>query len=85
MKCLKTHKPQDDPVYLFMAKKESEGKAPKVAKIAALNKFFNNIFCKSERSVWYIKYKFIKKTKHYNLLSLFFAFKIKLILCIKTC
>lgn len=40
MKCLKTSKPQDDAVYLFMIKKEKEGKAPKVAKIAGLNKFF---------------------------------------------
>lgn len=39
MKCLKTSKPQDDAVYLFMMKKEKEGKAPKVAKIAGLNKF----------------------------------------------
>lgn len=39
MKCLKTSKPQDDAVYLFMIKKEKEGKAPKVAKIAGLNKF----------------------------------------------
>jgi transposase len=39
MKCLKTHKPENDPVYLFMLKKETEGKAPKVAKIAGLNKF----------------------------------------------
>ncbi len=40
MKCLKTVKPtQDAAVYLYMMKKESEGKAKKVAKIAALNKF----------------------------------------------
>ncbi|HEY3423218.1 MAG TPA: IS110 family transposase [Negativicutes bacterium] len=41
MKCLKTVKPtQDAAVYLYMLKKESEGKPKKVAKIAALNKFF---------------------------------------------
>lgn len=40
MKCLKTTKPTEDAaVYLFMLKKEAEGKPKKVAKIAALNKF----------------------------------------------
>ncbi len=39
MQCLKSFKPPEDAVYLFMMKKESEGKAPKVAKMAALNKF----------------------------------------------
>ena len=39
MRCLKTHKYIDDPVYNFIIKKECEGKAKKVAKIAGLNKF----------------------------------------------
>ena len=40
MKCLKTVKPTEDAaVYEFILKKESEGKAKKVAKIAGLNKF----------------------------------------------
>ena len=40
MKCLKTVKPtEDSAVYLYMLKKEAEGKPKKVAKIAALNKF----------------------------------------------
>lgn len=39
MKCLKSNKPEDDSVYQYMIKKETEGKANKVAKIAALNKF----------------------------------------------
>lgn len=40
MKCLKTVKPTEDAaVYLYMLKKEAEGKHKKVAKIAALNKF----------------------------------------------
>lgn len=40
MHCLKSIKPsQDAAVYLYMLKKEAEGKAKKVAKIAALNKF----------------------------------------------
>jgi transposase len=40
MRYLKVAKPaQDDAVYQYMIKKESEGKPKKVAKIAALNKF----------------------------------------------
>lgn len=40
MKSLKAHKkPDDDSVYLYILKKEQEGKAKKVAKIAGLNKF----------------------------------------------
>ena len=40
MRCLKSTKPtNDNAVYLYMLKKENEGKPPKVAKIAALNKF----------------------------------------------
>lgn len=39
MKCLKSIKPEDDAVYRFMMKKENEGKAKKVAKMAGLNKF----------------------------------------------
>lgn len=39
MHCLKCIKPKDDAVYLFMMKKEAEGKPKMVAKIAGLNKF----------------------------------------------
>ncbi len=40
MKCLKSHpQPEDDTVYLYILKKEHEGKPKKVAKIAGLNKF----------------------------------------------
>jgi transposase len=39
MKCLKCNKPEEDAVYNFIVKKEKEGKALKVAKIAGLNKF----------------------------------------------
>lgn len=40
MRCLKTTKPtEDNAVYLYMVKKETEGKPKKLAKIAALNKF----------------------------------------------
>lgn len=41
MRYLKVAKPvQDNAVYLYMIKKENEGKPRRVAKIAALNKFF---------------------------------------------
>lgn len=47
MKCLKSTKPsQDAAVYLFMLKKESEGKPKKVAKVAALNKFLRIYFAR---------------------------------------
>lgn len=39
MLSLKTHKPSNDSVYLYILKKEQEGKPKKVAKIAGLNKF----------------------------------------------
>lgn len=39
MQVLARIKPADNPVYLFMLKKEQEGKPKKVAKIAAFNKF----------------------------------------------
>ena len=40
MQSLKAHKkPSDDTVYLYILKKENEGKPKKVAKIAGLNKF----------------------------------------------
>ena len=39
MKCIKSAKPKDDPIFLYMLKKEAEGKPKKVAKIAELNKF----------------------------------------------
>ena len=40
IKCIKSSRPKtDNSVYLFILKKESEGKPKKVAKIAGLNKF----------------------------------------------
>ena len=40
MMCIKAHKPKvPDAIYDFIVKKESEGKAKRVAKIAGLNKF----------------------------------------------
>lgn len=40
MQCLKRNKPTvDNAVYLYILKKEAEGKPKKVAKIAGLNKF----------------------------------------------
>jgi len=47
MKCLKSAKPtQDNAVYLYILKKEGEGKPLKVAKIAALNKFLRIYFAR---------------------------------------
>lgn len=47
MKCLKSAKPtQDNAVYLYMLKKEDEGKPLKVAKIAAPNKFLRIYFAR---------------------------------------
>jgi transposase len=46
MKALKTTKPEYDAVYLFMLKKESEGKPKNVAKMAALNKFIRIYYAK---------------------------------------
>lgn len=39
IKCIKSNKPEKDAIYLYMIKKEAEGKAKKVDKIAAFNKF----------------------------------------------
>lgn len=39
MQSLKAHKPENDPVYQFIIKKESEGKHKTVAKMASVNKF----------------------------------------------
>lgn len=41
MQSLKLHMPQDDAVYLFMLKKEGEGKPKNVAKMAGVNKFLH--------------------------------------------
>lgn len=46
MKSLKITKPEENAVYLFMIKKEKEGKPLKVAKIAALNKFLRVYYAK---------------------------------------
>ena len=47
MKALKTIKPENDAIYLFMLKKESEGKPKNVAKMAALNKFLRIYYAKA--------------------------------------
>lgn len=39
MKCMMSAKRLDNPIYCYMIKKEEEGKAKKVCKIAGLNKF----------------------------------------------
>ena len=46
MQALKLLKPQDDPVYLFLVKKEQEGKPFNVAKMAAINKFLRIYYAK---------------------------------------
>ena len=46
-----------DPVYDFIKKKQDEGKACKVAKIAGFNKVFENLLCKSNGSVSINRYK----------------------------
>lgn len=50
MKCVKSIKPtEDNAVYLFMLKKEAEGKAKNVAKIAALNKFLRIYYARVKK------------------------------------
>ena len=46
MQALKLLQPQDDPVYLFLVKKEQEGKPFNVAKMAAVNKFLRIYYAK---------------------------------------
>ena len=47
MQALKLTKPQDDPVYLFMLKKELEGKPYNVAKMAGVNKFLRIYYARA--------------------------------------
>ena len=47
MQALKLAKPQDDPVYLFLIKKEQEGKPYNVAKMAAVNKFLRIYYARA--------------------------------------
>lgn len=47
MQALKLAKPQDDPVYLFLLKKEQEGKPYNVAKMAAVNKFLRIYYARA--------------------------------------
>ena len=47
MQALKLTKPQDDPVYLFMLKKEQEGKPCNVAKLAGVNKFLRIYYARA--------------------------------------
>jgi len=47
MQALKLTRPQDDPVYLFMMKKEQEGKPPNVAKMAGVNKFLRIFYARA--------------------------------------
>ena len=54
MQALKLTKPQNDPVYLFMLKKEQEGKPYNVAKMAGVNKFLRIYYA---RAMEIYKYK----------------------------
>lgn len=47
MQALKLTKPQNDPVYLFLLKKEQEGKPYNVAKMAAVNKFLRIYYARA--------------------------------------
>ena len=47
MQALKLTRPQDDPVLQFMLKKEQEGKPPKVAKMAGVNKFLRIYYARA--------------------------------------
>lgn len=47
MQALKLTKPQDDPVYLFILKKEQEGKPHNVAKMAGVNKFLRIFYARA--------------------------------------
>ena len=47
MQALKLTKPQDDPVYLFVLKKEQEGKPYNVAKMAGVNKFLRIYYARA--------------------------------------
>jgi transposase len=59
MKCVKSIKPKNDnAVYLFMLKKEAEGKPKNVAKIAALNKFLR---------IYYARVKEAYQPEHHEL------------------
>ena len=47
MQALKLTKPQDDPVYQFVLKKEQEGKPFNVAKMAGVNKFLRIYYARA--------------------------------------
>lgn len=47
MQALKLTKSQDDPVYLFILKKEQEGKPYNVAKMAGVNKFLRIYYARA--------------------------------------
>ncbi len=47
MQALKLTRPQDDPVYLYILKKEQEGKPYNVAKMAGVNKFLRIYYARA--------------------------------------
>lgn len=46
MKCMMSAKNPDNEIYLYMVKKEKDGKAKKVCKFAGLNKFLRIYYAK---------------------------------------
>lgn len=55
MMCVKAHKPKvPDSIYDFIVKKESEGKAKRVAKIAGLNKFLRIYYARIKELYSYL-------------------------------
>ncbi len=53
MKSIKSHRPNSDPVYEFMIKKEQEGKAKHVAIIAGFNKFLRIYYARVKGAYQY--------------------------------
>ena len=46
MKCMMSAKNPENEIYLYMVKKEKDGKAKKICKFAGLNKFLRTYYAK---------------------------------------
>ena len=80
MRVLKSHPvPEDDAVYNYILKKEGEGKSKKHAKIAGLNKFLEDLLCKSKCSLSSIGHQTYDFAQAGNKASLFVVHKNRLI------
>lgn len=51
MQALKLTRSQDDPIYLFLLKKEQEGKPYNVAKMAEVNKFLKIYYARAMKAL----------------------------------